>query len=68
MRFGAGSSLIGCYKIVLGTTGIGQGVKWMQIGKGLMMGVGVGEGQREGGGRALPLVVAGGEVVHGGPN
>lgn len=40
----------------------------MRIGKGLMMGVGVREGQREGGGRALPLVVAGGEVVHGGPN
>lgn len=33
-----------------------------------MMGVGVRKGQREGGGRALSLVVAGGEVVHGGPN
>lgn len=40
----------------------------MRIGMGMMMGVGVRAGQREGGGRALPLAVAGDEVVHGGLN
>lgn len=35
------------------------------IGERLMVGVGKGEGQRKGRGRALPLVVAGGVMVHG---
>lgn len=62
---GAGGSLARRYKIVLGTAVIRQGVEWVGIGQGLMVGVGEGEGQHKGGGRAPPLVVAGGVVVHG---
>lgn len=40
-------------------------MEWVGIGEGLMVGVGEGEGQHEGGGRTPPLVVAGDVVVHG---